>query len=153
MPFQLCRVLPLRQESSPAPALSQARLSAVSVLNAGFGRNVCAAALTARCSEGVYALSACCTLLLSCARTVSGTSEGDWVMKYTPTPFERMSFITCSILSTRAVGAPLNSRWASSKKNTSLGFSRSPTSGQRLEQLAQQPQHEGRVKQRGMVTA
>ena len=116
-----------RKLTSAWPVASS--VMAVSVLNAGFGRNVCAAALTARCSEGVYALSACCTLLLSCARTVSGTSEGDWVMKYTPTPFERMSFTTCSILSTRAVGAPLNSRWASSKKNTSLGFSGSPTSG------------------------
>ena len=40
-----------------------------------------------------------------------------------------MSRTTCSILSSSGLGASLKSRCASSKKNTSFGFSRSPTSG------------------------
>ena len=56
-------------------------------------------------------------------------SLGFWVMKYTPMPFERMSFTTCSIFSMSAFGAPLKRRWASSKKKTIFGFSGSPTSG------------------------
>ena len=56
-------------------------------------------------------------------------SSGFCVTKYTPTPLERTSRTTCSMRSTSAFGASLNSRCASSKKNTSLGFSRSPTSG------------------------
>ena len=42
---------------------------------------------------------------------------------------ERISFTTCSILASNALGAVSNKRWASSKKNTILGFSRSPASG------------------------
>ena len=63
------------------------------------------------------------------ASTVSGMSSGFWVTKYTPTPLERISRTTCSIFSSSAFGASLNSRCASSKKNTSFGLSRSPTSG------------------------
>jgi hypothetical protein len=46
------------------------------------------------------------------------------------------------------LGAPLKSRCASSKKKTSLGLSRSPTSGKLLEQLGEQPEQEGRVEPR-----
>ena len=56
-------------------------------------------------------------------------SLGDWVMKYTPTPLERMSFTTCTILSVSSSERLSNRRCASSKKNTNLGLSRSPTSG------------------------
>ena len=52
-------------------------------------------------------------------------------MKYTPTPLERMSFTTCTTLSVSCLGMPLKSRCASSKKNTNLGLSGSPTSGRR----------------------
>jgi hypothetical protein len=48
---------------------------------------------------------------------------------------ERTSRTTSSMRSISTAGASLNSRWASSKKNTSLGLSRSPTSGSSLEQL------------------
>ena len=44
----------------------------------------------------------------------------------------------------------MNSRCASSKKNTSLGLSRSPTSGQVVEQVGEQPHQEGR-EERGPV--
>ena len=90
---------------------------------------VSAAALTAFWSRGEKARSACCTRLPSCDSTLSGTSAGFWVTKYTPTPLERISRTTCSIFSTSASGASLKSRCASSKKNTSLGLSRSPASG------------------------
>ena len=50
-------------------------------------------------------------------------------MKYTPTPLERMSLTTCTILSSSSLGMSLNSRWASSKKNTNFGLSKSPASG------------------------
>src|SRR5574343_1357960 len=56
-------------------------------------------------------------------------SSGFCVTKYTPTPFERTRRTTSSMRSTSTLGASLNSRWASSKKNTSLGFSGSPISG------------------------
>ena len=46
-----------------------------------------------------------------------------------PDAFERTSRTICSICSRNAGLAPSKSQWASSKKNTSLGFSRSPTSG------------------------
>ena len=95
----------------------------------GLGRMVSPAALTAFWSRGVNARSACCTRLPSCASTVSGTSNGFCVTKYTPTPLLRTSRTTSSMRSTSAAGASLNSRCASSKKNTSLGLSRSPTSG------------------------
>ena len=60
---------------------------------------------------------------------ITGTSEGFWVTKYTPTPLERISLMTCSILATSAFGVSLNRKCASSQKKTILGFSRSPTSG------------------------
>ena len=46
-----------------------------------------------------------------------------------PTFLLRTRRTTSSMRSTSAAGASLNSRWASSKKNTSFGLSRSPTSG------------------------
>ena len=60
---------------------------------------------------------------------MSGTSDGFCVTKYTPTPFERINRTTCSTFCSSDGGASLNSRCASSKKNASLGLSRSPTSG------------------------
>lgn len=74
------------------------------------GRMVCAAVLTAFWSRGVNARSACCTRLPSWASTLSGTSSGFCVTKYTPTPLERMRRTTCSIFSSSAGGASLNSR-------------------------------------------
>ena len=90
---------------------------------------VSAAVFTAFWSRGVKARSACWTRLPSWPSTVSGTSSGFWVTKYTPTPLERIRRTTCSIFSISALGASLNSRWASSKKNTIFGLSGSPTSG------------------------
>ena len=58
-----------------------------------------------------------------------GISAGDWVMKYTPTPLERISRTTCSTFSSSILEQLLKSRCASSKKNTIRGLSRSPTSG------------------------
>ena len=95
----------------------------------GFGRIVSATDLTAFWSRGVNARSACWTRLPSCPSTFSGMSMGLCVTKNTPTPFERISRTTCSTFSSSAGGASLKSRCASSKKNTSFGFSRSPTSG------------------------
>ena len=80
-------------------------------------------------SAGVWARSACCTRLPSWARTSSGTSVGDWVMKTMPTPLERMSRTVRTTASRNAFEAPENSRCASSKKNTMVGLSGSPTSG------------------------
>ena len=60
---------------------------------------------------------------------MSGISVGNCEMKKMPTPLLRMSLMTCSILSVRALLVSSNSMCASSKKKTSLGFSRSPTSG------------------------
>ena len=60
---------------------------------------------------------------------VIGTSAGDWVMKYTPTPLERISRTTCSTFSSSDLEQLLNSRCASSKKNTIRGLSPSPCSG------------------------
>ncbi len=116
-----------RQDTSASPTPSS--IIAVCVSNAGFVRNVCAAVFTAFCSLGVYALSACCTRFESCANTLSGMSDGLCEMKYMPTPFERISFTTCSIFCTSTFGASLNKRCASSKKNTISGFSASPRSG------------------------
>ncbi len=56
-------------------------------------------------------------------------SVGSWVQKNTPTPFDRISLTVCSTCSRKALDASANSRCASSKKNTSLGLSTSPTSG------------------------
>jgi len=51
------------------------------------------------------------------------------VTKNTPTPFERMSRTVRSTDSSNAFVASANRRWASSKRETSFGFSTSPTSG------------------------
>ena len=61
--------------------------------------------------------------------TSSGTSVGDCVTKKTPTPLERISRTVWAIWSRKASEASLKSRCASSKKKTSLGLSRSPSSG------------------------
>ncbi|PQM47707.1 hypothetical protein C1Y40_02078 [Mycobacterium talmoniae] len=61
---------------------------------------------------------------------------GSWVQKNTPTPLERISLTVCSTCSRNALEASVNSRWASSKKNTSLGLSTSPTSGSRVNRSA-----------------
>ncbi len=114
-------------ETSASPTASSP--IACSMLNPGLARMVVAAALTAFWSRGVKARSACCTRLPSWPSTVSGTSAGFCVTKYTPTPLERISRTTCSTFCSSEGGASLNSRCASSKKKASLGLSRSPTSG------------------------
>ena len=50
-------------------------------------------------------------------------------MKYNPTPFDRISLTICSILLPNSGVMSSNRRCASSKKNTNLGLSMSPTSG------------------------
>jgi len=100
-----------------------------STSNFEFSLNVWAIAFTAFWSLGVKARKACCTLLPNWPNTVWGMSAGFWVMKYTPTPFERIKRTTCSIFSSKALGASLKSRCASSKKKAIFGLSRSPTSG------------------------
>ena len=50
-------------------------------------------------------------------------------MKYTPTPFDLISLTICSIFLANSGDMSSNSKWASSKKNTNLGLSMSPTSG------------------------
>ena len=96
---------------------------------AGLATNVSAATRTAFWSRGVNARRACCTRLPSWPRIASGTSSGNCEQKYTPTPLDRMIRTTCSMRWTSAGGASSNSKWASSKTNTSFGLSRSPTSG------------------------
>src|SRR5688500_20169401 len=56
-------------------------------------------------------------------------SVGSCVQKKTPIPLDRMSFTVWVIWSRNALEALENSRCASSKKKTSLGFSTSPSSG------------------------
>ena len=86
-------------------------------------------ARSAFASSGVNARSACCTRLPSWASTAAGTSVGAWVRRTIPTPLERISRTVRVIASRKSWLASANSRCASSKKNTSLGWSRSPTSG------------------------
>ena len=90
---------------------------------------VLAVALSAFASSGVKARSACWTRLPSWARTSPGMSFGVWVMKKMPTPLERIRRTVWTTWSRNALEASLNSRCASSKKNTSFGTSASPTSG------------------------
>ena len=66
-------------------------------------------------------------------------------MKYTPTPLERMSLTTCTILSLSCLGMPSKSRCASSKKNTKLGLVGVAHLGQGLEERREHPQEEHRV--------
>ena len=101
-----------------------------------------------RASLGVKARTACCTRWPSWASTSSGRSVGSWVMKNTPTPFERIRRTVRATASRNAFEAPSNSRWASSKKKTSTGFSGSPDLGQRVEQLRQHPHQERREERR-----
>ena len=114
-------------DTSASPVPSVEITAATS--SGGFGTNVSAATRTAFWSRGVNARSACCTRLPSWPRMSPGTSSGNCEQKYTPTPLERMSRTTCSTRCCSAGGASSNSRCASSKTNTSLGWSRSPTSG------------------------
>ena len=116
-----------RKESSASPVASWVRVSSVS--KAGFTRKVWATARITFCSWGVKARRACCTRPESWESTEEGTSVGDWVMKNTPTPLERIRRITCSIFSSRALEQSSKSRWASSKKNTIRGRALSPCSG------------------------
>ena len=84
---------------------------------------------SALASLGVCARNWCCTREPSCARISSGTSVGRCVTKKMPTPLERMRRTVCVTDSMKAFDAPWNNKCASSKKNTSLGLSASPTSG------------------------
>ncbi|CFE02657.1 Uncharacterised protein [Bordetella pertussis] len=120
---------PLASSSETRASPTPSSVMAASISSPGFGRIVCAAVLTAFWSRGVKARKACWMRLPSWPSTVSGMSSGFCVTKYTPTPLERTSRTTCSILSSSADGASLNSRCASSKKNTSPGCSGSPISG------------------------
>ncbi|CUJ73208.1 Uncharacterised protein [Achromobacter xylosoxidans] len=120
---------PLASSSDTSASPTPSSVMAASISSPGLGRMVWAAVLTAFWSRGVKARSACCTRLPSWPSTVSGMSSGFCVTKYTPTPLERTRRTTCSILFSSAGGASLKSKCASSKKNTSLGWSGSPTSG------------------------
>ena len=62
------------------------------------------------------------------AERVGSVSDGIFVYENRLTG-ERISRTTCSTLSSRALGASLNSRCASSKKKAIFGLSRSPASG------------------------
>src|SRR5262245_49625402 len=140
--------VPLASSSETSASPTASSPIAVSTSSFGFARIVLAAAFTAFWSRGVNARSACCTRLPSCARTLSGMSSGFCVTKYTPTPLLRTRRTTSSIRSTSASGASSNSRCASSKKNASLGLSRSAHLGQQLEQLREHPEQERRVQAR-----
>src|SRR5690606_6213228 len=85
---------------------------------------------------GVNARKACCTLFPNCPNTDSGISVAACVQKNTPTPFDRIKRTICSIWVKKAFDAPLNNKCASSKKNTNLGLSKSPTSGSFLNNWA-----------------
>ena len=50
-------------------------------------------------------------------------------MKYNPTPFDLISLTICSIFLPNSTDISSNNKCASSKKNTNLGLSISPTSG------------------------
>ncbi len=93
-------------------------------------------ARSALASSGVNARNWCCTREPSFASTSLGTSLGVWVTKKMPTPFERMSRTVWVIEARKSFDASRNNRWASSKKKTSLGLSRSPTSGRSLNRSA-----------------
>ena len=80
-------------------------------------------------SSGVKARNACWMRAPNWESTSLGTSVGSWVQKNTPTPLDRISFTVCSTCCRNALEASVNSRCASSKKNTSFGLSTSPTSG------------------------
>ena len=78
--------------------------------------------------QGVKARSACCTRLPSWPSTVMGTSVGFWVMKHAHAlAADQADHLP--ILSISCLPQLLNSRWASSKKNTIRGLAMSPTSG------------------------
>ena len=94
-------------------------------------------------SSGVKVRSACCTRLPSWPSTALGTSVGFWVTKKTPTPLDRISRTVWVTDSRNALLAPVNSRCASSRKNTSFGLVEVADLGQLLEQLGEQPHQEG----------
>ena len=114
----------------------------------GLARIVSAAAFTAFWSRGVKARSACCTRLPSCASTLSGTSSGFCVTKYTPTPLLRTSRTTSSMRSTSAVRRVLEQQVRLVEEEHQLGLVEVAHLGQRLEQLGQHPQQEGGVQAR-----
>ncbi len=68
-----------------------------------------------------------------------------------PTPFERTSRTTCSTCSRNALLASLNSRCASSKKNTSFGLSSVADLGELVVELGEHPHHEGREQRRPVL--
>ncbi len=119
--------LPSRVETRASPTPKSVITSSTS--NFGFSRYVSAAARIAFCCFGVKERNACCTRFPNCPNTLSGISEGFWVIKKIPTPLERIRRTTCSTFSSNALGASLNNKCASSKKNTNFGFSASPASG------------------------
>ena len=71
-------------------------------------------------------------------------SFGVWVMKKTPTPFERISRTVWVTDSMNALLAPSKSRCASSKKKHQLRLVEVADLGQLLEQLGQQPHERSR---------
>ena len=117
----------LRIVTAASPVPSWVRSSSRSYAS-DFG-NVRTVARNAFASSGVNARSACCTRLPSWPSTSAGTSFGVWVTKKTPTPFERMRRTVWTVDSTNALLASSKRRCASSRKKTSRGLSRSPTSG------------------------
>src|SRR5262249_29375047 len=114
-------------DTSASPTASSAMTLAT--LSLGLATNVSAAVGTAFWSRGVKGRSACWTRCPSWPRISFGTSSGNWEQKYTPTPLDRMIRTTCSTRWRKDAGASSNKRGAPPKKNTSLAFSRSPTSG------------------------
>src|SRR5262252_7864365 len=98
--------LPFSSSSDTSASPTPSSVITFSAFSFGLGRSVSAAVFTAFWSRGVNARSACCTRLPSWPSTMSGTSSGFCVTKNTPTPFERMSRTTCSILSSRTHAAP-----------------------------------------------
>ena len=101
-------------------------------------------------SSGVKTRRACWIRLPSWASTDDGTSVGAWVTKKTPTPLERMRRTVCSIWSRSASEASSKRRCASSKKKTSFGFGQVAGLGERLVELGQHPEHEGREELRAV---
>ena len=124
--------------ASPVPRVVSTSSSSRPVLG-----NVWTVALSFLKSSGVEARSPCWMREPSWARTSEGMSLGVCVTKTTPTPLERMRRTVWTTWRSNSFVASANSRWASSKKNTSLGRSTSPTSGR----------VENRFANRNMMTA
>jgi len=97
-----------RTETSASPVFNS--VMAFFVSSCGFSLKVSATILTVFLSFGVKALKACWILVPSCPIISSGISSGLWLIKYKPTPLERIRRTTCSILSTSDCGALSNNR-------------------------------------------